>query len=104
MTGRQGPQAQDSVPFPPGSWEAWVPGPTYPVLEASGWWLEPGLGLNSDSIVTLHETFPHLGHSPSVEPSTREIAGAVCHTLSKGRDDLEDHPYKVTTCVEGRAG
>ena len=31
----------------------------------------------------------------------REMAGAVCHMLSKGRDDLEDHLYKVTMYVEG---
>lgn len=100
MSGRQGPQAQDSV-IPPRALGGLVPGPTYRSGErrAGGW----SLALEFQTLTPS---------SPCMRPSHtrplslsgafhREMAGAVCHTLSKGRDDLEDHPYKVTTCVEG---
>lgn len=66
----------------------------------SGWWLEPGLGvLDSDSTAALHKT---VTLSVTLCGAFRgEMAGAVCHMLTKGRDELGDHPYKVTMCVEG---
>lgn len=67
----------------------------------SGWWLEPSLGVSdADSTAALHETFTH---SVTLRLWTLPPGdgGGICHTLSKGRDDLEDHLYKVTTCMQG---
>ena len=67
----------------------------------SEWWLEPGLEVSDvESTAALHKTFMHLVTLPlwSLPPGDE---GGICHMLSKGRDDLEDHPYKVTTCVQG---
>lgn len=67
----------------------------------SGWWLEPGLGVSdAESTATLHKTFTHSVTLPLWSLPLGN-GGGICHTLSKGRDDLEDHPYKVTTCVQG---
>lgn len=78
-----------------------VPGPTYQSGErqAGGW----SLSLEFQTL-----TPPPPCTRPSCTRSLsfcgafhREMVGEVCHMLSKGRDDLEDYLYKVTTYVEG---